>query len=381
MAKPVFKLPDSERYYIHATQVFDGARLLSNKLVAVKNQRVESIVSFDAAPANALVVARSGVLSPGFFDIQVNGGGNKLFNTTPTVEGLKTISSAHRQFGTTMLLPTVITDTPDVIDAACKAVMACVDQHGIAGIHIEGPHISTSRKGTHKAEYIRPLDDTTINSVAPLCANDIPVVITLAPESVSKGQIARLVKMGVVVSIGHTDASAARIESCLQEGATLFTHLFNAMSQMKGREPGAVGAAINSSAYCSIICDGKHVADDMLALAMRARPSSNKMIIISDAMATVAGRDSFSLYGETITLKNGELVNAEGSLAGAHTTMAQSVEYLLKNLSLDLEQCLQMSITHPAKLLGITHKMNLLGMPVEHCVLIPDKPSETQLLH
>lgn len=187
--------------------------------------------------------------------------------------------------------------------------------------------------------------------------------------------------MGAVVSIGHTDAGAAQIKPVLEEGANLFTHLFNGMSQMVNREPGAVGTGINSTAYCSLIVDGHHVADDMLHLAMRARPVKDHMIIISDAMPTVGGPDNFDLYGHQVYLEDGKLINKAGSLAGAHVTMFESVARMINTLECPQEEVLRMGLSNPAALMGLTQSVaNLETADVEDLLLIaPDYSSFTFL--
>lgn len=346
--------PGNQDIWLCPDQLFDGQNLLTNNAVHVVNGKCAGLSSTGDLPAGAAVKKLSGLITPGFFDIQVNGGGGVLYNTTPTPEGLATIAYAHRQFGTTALLPTVITDAPQVLEDAVEAMKDAYGTHGIKGIHIEGPHISVERKGTHEASWVRPFDTRTLKLIRDLRDRNIPVLITVAPEGVAKGDIATLVEMGVVVSIGHTNAGAAQIKPALEEGATLFTHLFNGMSQMVNREPGAVGTAINSSAYCSLIVDGHHVADDMLRLAIRARPVKDRMIIISDAMPTVGGPDHFELYGHQIFLKDGQLINKAGSLAGAHITMLESVARMINQLEIPREDVLRMAVSNPAALMGLT---------------------------
>jgi N-acetylglucosamine-6-phosphate deacetylase len=231
----------------------------------------------------------------------------------------------------------------------------------------------SAQRGTHDARFIRPLDDQTLGQVARLRDKGVPVMVTVAPEATKPGQIAALVAMGVVVALGHSDATAAHVRAALAEGAQTFTHLFNAMSQMQNREAGVVGAAINSTAYCSIICDGIHVAPEMLALAIRARPRDNRMILVSDAMPTVAGPDSYRLYDQTIRLQDGRLVNQDGALAGAHVTMLQSVRLAHELLGQSLEECLRMAITRPAALMGFSPIADLWRQPPDDVILIaPD---------
>jgi len=283
-------------------------------------------------------------VSPGFIDLQVNGGGDVLFNSSPTPEGIKTIAKAHRSYGSVGILPTVISDAPEVTEAAVEAVISAWGQPGIVGIHIEGPHLSVARRGTHARRFVRPMVGATIALVTRLRNADIPVMITVAPEACAKGDIAELVATGAVVALGHTDTDADHVRRALAEGARSFTHLYNAMSPMLNRAPGVVGAAINSHVYTGMICDGVHVADEMIGLAIRARPEPDLCFLISDAMATVGGtKDHFSLYGQEVILKDGGLVNQEGGLAGAHLTMSQAVARLINVVGIDAETALRMA--------------------------------------
>ncbi len=335
-------------HWLLPTRLFDGQALHSGMAACVENGVVTRLSP--TAPAGARRL--EGTLSPGFFDIQINGGGGVLFNTSPHRAGLATIAKAHHAIGTRHWLPTVITDAPEVLKAAVSAVLECYGDYGIAGIHIEGPHISQARNGTHKPGFIRPFDGQTMAQLKRLRARDIPVLLTLAPEAATPAQVAEIVALGVVVSLGHTDASAHDAEALLAAGATLFTHLFNAMSQMENRAPGVVGAAINSHAYCSIIADGLHVDPAMLGLATRARPVPDRMILVTDAMPTVGGPDSFVLYGGTVQLKDGRLINPQGTLAGAHTTIPEGLATLC-GVGVPLEEALRMATSNPARLMGL----------------------------
>lgn len=328
--------------------VFDGRDLRAGQAVRLRAGRVAEIAD---TPRAALAI--SGILTPGYVDLQVNGGGGVMLNTTPTRQGLATIAAAHRGLGTVAILPTVITDHPDVLDRAADAVIAAKGDPGIAGLHIEGPHISEARRGTHAAKHIRPMDNRTLSVVARLREAAIPVMITVAPENTTPDQIAALSALGAVVSVGHTDANAGDIQAALDAGARCATHLFNAMSPMHGRAPGTVGAVINSDAYAGIICDGHHVADSMVAMAIRARPVPDRMFLVSDAMATVGGPPSFDLYGQKIALDHGRLINQEGSLAGAHVTQAEAVQRLVANTSTSLTDALRMATSNPAGCMGL----------------------------
>lgn len=347
--------------------VFDGKRLHRGMGVGVEGNRVLALVS-DIDDDKVTRVA--GIISPGFVDLQVNGGGGVLLNLTPTVAGMQAIAAAHRKFGTVSILPTVITDAPEVLAKVVDAAILAQGVEGISGLHIEGPHISQARRGTHSARFVRAMDEDTIAQVSRLREAGIAVMITVAPEAVTDVQITRLATLGAIVSIGHSDCDAKAAQAALAAGATCFTHLFNAMSQMVSRAPGVVGTAINSDAYAGLICDGIHVADEMLGLALRARPVPDRMFLVSDAMPTVGGPDHFDIYGETISLRDGKLVNQEGNLAGAHFTQIEGVARLITTLGVTPEEALRMAITIPAQVIGQDHLATIQGRLLRDVILI-----------
>lgn len=351
--------------WIAPDRLFDGHSIQTGVAVHVKDGQIT-----DIGPASADALKVSGLMTPGYVDLQVNGGGGVFLNETPTRDGIATIAEAHRRFGTVALLPTVITDSADVLDNAANAAIAAQGLPGVMGLHIEGPHISKERRGTHEADYVRPFDDRTMAVVTHLRDINIPVLITLAPEVTPLKTISKLADTGAVVSIGHTNATAAQINEAIEAGATCATHLFNAMSPMTSREPGAVGAVINSTIYSGIICDGHHVADSMVGLAVRARPENDRMILVSDSMATVGGPDHFDLYGHRVMLQNGRLINKEGSLAGAHVTQAEGVQRLIHKVGLPEETALRMAISNPAACIGLPSVGQLANRRTDDVLLL-----------
>ena len=353
--------------WIAPNSLFDGQDIVYGQAVRIVDGRITEIAK---TPVSAVRI--KGCLTPGFVDLQVNGGGGVMLNTTPTRGGMADIAAAHRIFGTVAIMPTVITDHWAVLDQVVEAAIAAKGDDGIIGLHIEGPHISVARRGTHNAIHVRPMDDRTLNVVEALRRHDIAVMITIAPEAITHDQIAALVRMGAVVSIGHTDATCEDTEAAISAGASCATHLFNAMSPMVGREPGVVGAVINSHVWSGIICDGFHVDDRMIKLALRARPEDDLMFLVSDAMATVGGPALFDLYGQNIHLENGRLINAEGHLAGAHVTQAEGVARLVHEIDVSLAQALRMAITVPALVMGQANLAQLIGRLVRDVLVLSD---------
>jgi N-acetylglucosamine-6-phosphate deacetylase len=328
------------------------------------------IADLGPAPSNAKPIA--GYLSPGFVDLQVNGGGGLMVNDTPTRAGMHTIAAAHRQFGTVAIMPTVITDAPDVLDKAAAAAIEAHGDAGIIGLHIEGPHIATARRGTHDPDSVRLMDDRTMDVVAKLRSTNIAVMITLAPEATTHDQIAKLATMGAVVSLGHTDTTSEKAEAAIAAGASCATHLFNAMSPMNSRAPGVVGAIMGAEIYAGIICDGHHVDDRMISLALRGRPVPDRVFLVSDAMATVGGPDQFDLYGQPVRLIDGRLINSEGSLAGAHVTQAQGLKRLIDHIGISAERALRMVTSIPAAAIGCPELASLRGRPVADILVLDD---------
>lgn len=346
--------------YLLPDAVFDGDVLRTGLAVTVEDDIVVFISeAADLDPA-IRTEAVNAVLAPGLFDVQVNGGGGVMLNNDPSPAGVRAIALAHRSVGTAFTLPTVITDRPEITERAADAVLQELGKNGVLGIHVEGPHISLAHKGTHNPDLIRPFDAHTMSLMKWLRERNVPVLLTVAPETMQPGEITSLVRMGVVVSGGHSAATAEQTEAALAEGMSSFTHLFNGMPQMTSRKPGIVGAAINSDAFCGIIADGHHVDDRMIALACRARPTPRRMVLVSDAMSTVAGPDRFELYGEIIRVDGGKLVNARGSLAGAHIDLKTSVQRMVANVGIPLADALAAATSTPRDLIGLP-RQSLVG--------------------
>ncbi len=330
--------------------------------IAVENELIASITP-EADGGNGAVDLDGGWVMPGFVDTQVNGGGGVLFNDTPTVDGLATIAAAHARYGTTATMPTLISDTPDVIARGLDAVDAAIDAGvpGVVGIHVEGPVIAVSRKGIHDPARFRPLDDELLALLTRPRRGR--VMVTLAPERVTTAQIAALVAAGVRVCLGHTDADYATASGAFAAGATGVTHLFNAMSPLVHRAPGVVGAALdNADAWCGIIVDGFHVDDAALRIALRARPV-DRFMLVSDAMPCVgAAQKDFVLQGKPIRVEDGRCVGADGTLAGSDLDMAGAVRNAVHRLGLTPELAAGLAATSPAAFLGLSDERGTLSV-------------------
>jgi N-acetylglucosamine-6-phosphate deacetylase len=329
--------------------VIDGLAVL------MQDGRIADLVANDAVPAEAKRVDLGGaLLAPGFIDAQVNGGGGTLFNNDTSVEAIRTIAEAHRRFGTTGLLPTLISDDAEVMARAIAATRDAIAQQvpGILGIHLEGPYIAPARKGTHDAGKFRVPGEDEV-AMATSLANGV-TLLTLAPEQVPADTIRAMVARGAIVVAGHTAATYEQVRTGIDAGISGFTHLYNAMSPLQGREPGAVGAALeDDGCWCGVIVDGVHVHPASLRVALAAKPRG-KVFLVTDAMPPVGADDpSYVLYGETITAIDGVVRNAAGALAGSALDMITAVRNSVHLLGLPLEEALRMASTYPAEFLGL----------------------------
>lgn len=300
---------------------------------------------------------RGHVLAPGFIDCQVNGGGGVLFNAAPSVETIARIGRAHRRFGTTGFLPTLISDRPDVMREAIAAVGQARAQGvpGVLGIHLEGPYLAPARRGVHDAAHFSQPGSGDVDWLAALPTGR--TVLTLAPEQIDADVLRALVARGVIVCAGHTAASYDQMRAALALGVRGFTHLFNAMTPLQGREPGAVGAALEDrDSWCGIIVDGHHVHAASLRVALAAKPRG-KLMLVTDAMPPVgADTATFTLNGQTVHCADGRCTDPAGTLAGSCLDMAAAVRNSVAGLGIELAEALRMASTYPARFLGIEHE-------------------------
>lgn len=294
------------------------------------------------------------LLVPGFIDIQVNGGGGVMFNDTPTVEGIRAIGAAHRAYGTTGFMPTLITDNLDAVANAIAAIDAAIEARvpGLLGVHIEGPFLNAEKKGVHDASKFRVLDRTAIALLSSLRHGK--TMITLAPETTSPELIQELAATGVIVAAGHSNATYEQLREALDAGVSGFTHLFNAMSPLESRAPGVVGAALDDDrSWCGLIVDGHHVHPAALRVAVASKPRG-RCLLITDAMSSVGATEkSFELDGLAITVADGICVTADGTLAGSDLDMAAAVRNASSMLELDKAEALRMASEYPAEALGL----------------------------
>ena len=352
----------SDRFALTGARIFDGDDWHDGHALVVRDGLVEAILPTGAIPSDIRVIETGGgMLAPGFVDLQVNGGGGVMLNDHPDVASIETICRAHVPFGTTALLVTLITDTPAITTAAISAgeTAALRKLPGFLGLHLEGPHLSIARKGAHDPALIRPMTDADQATLV-AARQRLPVLLTtIAPESVEPVRVSALTRAGIIVSLGHSDTGYATASTFAAAGASMVTHLFNAMSQIGNREPGLAGAAIDiGTLSAGIIADGIHVDPATIKIALRAKQGPARIVLVTDAMATI-GTDmtSFTLNGRTIYRRDGSLRLADGTLAGADLDMISAIRYVHRVVGLDLSEALRMASLYPAQAIGQSHRL------------------------
>ncbi len=358
------------QFRLHAQRLFDGQNYSDDQVLTINNGK---IIAIDQNISNVDQQVK-GLLAPGFIDLQVNGGGGSLFNDSPSISNVRTILAAHAQFGTTAMMPTLITDKVEVMAQAADAIAQAFEENilGIIGIHFEGPHLSIAKKGAHSAEFIRPITDEEWQVLE---RKDIgKIIVTLAPETVAVEDIERMVSLGIKVCLGHTNADFATAQKAIDAGASGFTHLFNAMSPLQGREPGVVGAALlNDNTSCGLIVDGHHVDYSTCQLAIKTKPQG-KVFLVTDAMPPVGTDDvEFAFFNRTVHLADGKLTSTTGELAGSVLDMATAVRNCHQKMNMPLDEAIRMASKYPANYLNQNNNDNaaslFVGSPANFVVL------------
>ena len=362
-------------------RIFTGDEWLTEHALVMEAGRILILCESGNVPSDAAIVdLKNQTLLPGLVDTQVNGGGGVLFNDAPTVDTLRTMGEAHRRFGTTGFMPTLISDDFSVMAQGIQAVSTAITEGvpGVLGIHLEGPFLSPERKGVHDVSKFRRIDREALALLTSLKHGK--TLVTLAPELTTPDAIRSLVAAGVIVAAGHTAADYSTVRQALDAGLSSFTHLFNAMTPLGSREPGVVGAALEDpNSWCGLIVDGYHVHPGTLRVAIAAK-TQGKMLLVTDAMPTVgAETKTFVLKGETIRAENGRCATAEGTLAGSDLDMLSAVRNSVKDLGLTLGEAVRMASRYPAEMLGLGDQLGSLAPGYRASLISVD--SDLQLIH
>ena len=342
-------------------QLFSGKEFFDNRALLIDGENIIDVINEHDIPNNfEIQKLNGGILSPGFIDLQVNGGGGKLFNNSPDKESLNAIIEAHQHFGTTSIMPTVISDSLNVLKRCATTISEEIESNkSLLGVHIEGPFFNVKYRGVHQKQYINTINSDYLNLFKSL--QDFPVMLTLAPECISTKQLKHLKSLGFKILAGHTDASYDQLEEAIKYGLDGFTHLFNAMGQISAREPGVVGSALTfDNTTASIIVDLHHVHPSLIQMAYKQKPQG-KLFFVSDSMATIHhGEPSFELYDEVVSESNGRIINSEGKLAGSSITQIDAIKNAYQSCNIPLNEALAMASRYPAEYLGVANYLGSL---------------------
>ena len=346
---------------ITGSKLFNGLDFIEHKALLIDGQNIAGIVNEDDIPTDFKIQKLDGgILSPGFIDLQVNGGGGKLFNNSPDNESLNTIISAHQYFGTTSIMPTVISDSLNILQKCTDTISNEIkNNHSLLGIHIEGPFFNVKYRGVHQKQYINTINASYLSLFEKL--DKFPVMLTLAPECISIKQLKHLKSLGFKILAGHTDASYDQLEEAIKYGLDGFTHLFNAMGQISAREPGVVGSALDfDKTSASIIVDLHHVHPSLINLSFKLKPKG-RLFFVSDSMATINhGEPSFELYDEVVSESKGRIINSEGKLAGSSITQIDAIKNAYQKCNIPLASAISMATLYPAEYLGVADHIGQL---------------------
>ena len=357
-------------------RVFDGRRWHSNAAVLIKDGRIHGLAAWGEIPNDwpQRRLPDDALLAPGFIDLQVNGGAGILLNDDPTAEGMRAIARAHRRYGTTACLPTLISDSRQQTQAAIAAARKAAGSDGVLGLHLEGPFISPARPGIHRLDHISTPSLPDLDWLADLAGAGRSLV-TLAPERLPDGFLRRLAGIGIRVSVGHSEATAETVMRACADGLSGVTHLFNAMPPFAGRQPGVVGAAFAEQRLTAgMIVDGIHV-DPIAVRAAFAAKGADGIVLVTDAMPSVGTTlDQFQLMGRAISLREGRLTAQDGTLAGAHLDMASAVRNAVKLVKLPLDDALRAASLTPARFLGLERERGafIRGARADMVALTPE---------
>ncbi|HAS6349835.1 TPA: N-acetylglucosamine-6-phosphate deacetylase [Vibrio vulnificus] len=341
-------------YALTNCKIYTGSDVLSEHALIIENDLITSVVPAADLPSGIEVKDLAGAnVSPGFIDLQLNGCGGVMLNDEITAETMQIMHEANLKSGCTSFLPTLITSSDEDMRAAIAAAREyhAKYENQSLGLHLEGPYLNVMKKGIHSVDYIRPSDNSMVDFI---CANaDVVTKVTLAPELNNPEHIEKLRDAGIIVSIGHTNATYAEARKGFEAGITFATHLFNAMTPMAGREPGVVGAIYDTpEVYAGIIADGFHV--DYANIRIAHKIKGEKLVLVTDATAPAgANMDYFIFVGKKVYYRDGKCVDENGTLGGSALTMIEAVENTVEHVGIALDEALRMATLYPAKAIGV----------------------------
>ena len=344
--------------------VHTGDEIIDNGVIIVENGAVLSVQK--EVPNDLPQLDLKGKhIAAGFIDIQINGGEKLYFSQTPTEETIQDIYDSSLKYGTTHVLPCLISSSNETILQGIEATKNYIQKHnnGVIGMHLEGPFLNPLKRGAHSIDQVRKPTNSELEEIIRY-GKDVIKVITIAPECFTDEQLNMLLESGITISAGHSTIGYKEAQHYFSKGINLVTHLFNAMTQFGHREPGLVGAVFeNENVYAPVILDGAHC--DYAAARLAYKLKQDKFFLISDA--TFLGRkvESFKWDNFDAHLENGFYRNDEGNLAGATISMLEAVQNAYNHLNVSADEAVKMGTTRVANAIGLGEKFGKIktGFP------------------
>ncbi len=359
------------------TQIYTSETILTNHAVIVEAGVIKAVLPDNQLPADIQLIDLEGNdLVPGFIDFQVYGGSTGFFVKDLSLDSLQNIVETHRQDGTTNLVPTLYSTTFDRIIKAIDVTRNWIElgRRGVLGLHIEGPFLNPEKRGAHSADIVRVPTRYELEAIIERSAG-LPTVMTIAPEVWPDDLLELALNSHLILSIGHTNATYAQATNYFKKGIGLATHFYNAMRPLEGREPGVVGAILDSPDVCaSIIVDGFHC--DYAVVRIAKKVMGDRLFLISDATFAHFKGHRFEFDGFSANYINRQFMNDEGKLAGSGITLLEAVQNCVNHVGITKAEAFRMASLYPAKHLGLDNKLGQIATGYKADFVVLDKDLE-----
>jgi N-acetylglucosamine-6-phosphate deacetylase len=338
---------------IKFAKIFTGTEWLTNQSITIDNGRIKSILSGDD------ISEKNGFLCAGFVDLQLYGGGGKLFSNQATTACIASTFEEHVKTGTVAFQITLNCSPKNTMS---QAIAACKNYRGkgLVGLHLEGPFFNPVRRGAHQEAFVQKPDRAFVESLI-METKCLPTYLTIAPEMFESDVLDQLINSHIMLSIGHSDASFEQATAAIDQGISRITHLFNAMSQWQSRELGIVGTSFSSNAWTSIIVDGLHCDFESVKLAKKLK--GDRLFLISDAVTNDVSGPYF--FSQT----NGRFTNDAGTLSGSSLTMQQAVKNCVEKVDIPLDEAIRMATIYPATVANLDHDLGTVEVGKRACFI------------
>jgi N-acetylglucosamine-6-phosphate deacetylase len=355
-------------------QIYTGEAILVNHAVLIESGMIKAVLPNNQLPIDIQRIDLGGNdLTAGFIDFQVYGGDTGFFVKDLSFDSLQNIVETHRQDGTTHLVPTLYSTTFERIIKAIDITRDWIQSGrvGVAGLHIEGPFLNPEKRGAHSADIVRIPTRYELEAIIER-STGLTTIMTIAPEIWPDDLLEIALSSHLILSIGHTNATYTQATNYFKQGIGLSTHFYNAMRPFEGREPGVVGAILDSSTVCaSIIADGFHC--DYAAVRIAKSVLGERLFLISDATFAKYKGNRFEFEGFNANYDGNRFVNDDGKLAGSAITLLNAVQNCINQVGISKQEAFRMASLYPARALKIDHLFGKIAVGYKADFVVLDK--------